>query len=347
MKSSSFDENNILFALSQKKHEKVSDKHVKHLIHDKKISKKMYLKDHIWNLGVRLNINRDDYKVPPGLYKIGEPTPDDDVVVSGNYKLTFDHVRKNLNGNYWLLILDTDGINVWCAAGKGTFGTVELVYALKKNRVSEVVNHKRLILPQLSAPGIQSPLVEKISGFKIYYGPVHVKDLDNFVDRNYKKTPMASQVQFNLWDRLTVLPLEWSKPTLVLILLSILFRFISFLDQGLIVFPIIGVLVGVFILPIILPFRPFRMFYLNGLVLTLTFSIFYMTLQGFTFINIGASLLASVWSGYLAYKFTGSTTFTSLSGVKEELKQALPIFISVSSMGILFIIIGLIKGVVG
>ena len=269
------------------------------------------------------------------------------MVVSGNYKLTFDHVRKNLNGNYWLLILNTDGINVWCAAGKGTFGTLELLYALKSNGVSEVVNHKRLILPQLSAPGIQSPLVEKISGFKIIYGPVYVKDLYNFVDRNYKKTTLESQVQFNLRDRLTVLPLEWLKPTLSLFILSILLRFLPFLDQSLIGFPVIGVLVGLLILPLILPFRPFRMFYLNGLILTLILSLFYMTHAGFTFINIGASLLAGVWSGYLAYKFTGSTTFTSLSGVKEELKQALPIFISLSGMGILFIIIGFIKGVVG
>ena len=68
------------------------------------------------------------YLVPPGLYAVGEPTAGSPVVVTGNYKMTYDAVRRTLAGrDNWVLVLETYGINVWCAAGKGTFGTEEIV----------------------------------------------------------------------------------------------------------------------------------------------------------------------------------------------------------------------------
>jgi hypothetical protein len=56
----------------------------------------------------RLGIGRMDYAVKPGLYAVGKPDAASDVLVSANYKLTFDTLRKNLAGlNCWLLLLDT------------------------------------------------------------------------------------------------------------------------------------------------------------------------------------------------------------------------------------------------
>lgn len=71
----------------------------------------------------RWGINRMSYKVPPGLYAVGQPNQDSPVLVSANYKLSFDMLRKELAGlDAWIMVIDTKGINVWCAAGKGTFG---------------------------------------------------------------------------------------------------------------------------------------------------------------------------------------------------------------------------------
>jgi len=76
----------------------------------------------------RISAFRMAYSVAPGLYAVGEPGPDAPVLVTANYKLTFDIVRRAVSGMHaWLLVLDTKSINVWCAAGKGTFGTDELV----------------------------------------------------------------------------------------------------------------------------------------------------------------------------------------------------------------------------
>ena len=83
------------------------------------------------------------YKISPGLYAVGNPDHTSPVLVSANYKLTFDKMRKELSElDCWLLILDTKGINVWCAAGKGTFGTNELVRRISKTRLSKIVSHK-------------------------------------------------------------------------------------------------------------------------------------------------------------------------------------------------------------
>ncbi len=62
------------------------------------------------------------------------------MLVSGNYKLSFDHLRGSLAGrDAWILVLDTHGINVWCAAGKGLFGTDEVVRWVEAVGLSSLV----------------------------------------------------------------------------------------------------------------------------------------------------------------------------------------------------------------
>jgi hypothetical protein len=80
--------------------------------------------DHLGTWRVRWGIGRMRYRVDPGLYAVGQPTPDSPVLVFANYKMSFDGLRSQLAGvDAWVLVLDTQGVNVWCAAGKGTFGT--------------------------------------------------------------------------------------------------------------------------------------------------------------------------------------------------------------------------------
>ena len=76
----------------------------------------------------RWGINRMGHRVEPGLYRLGGPTAESLVFASANYTLSFDALRSALAGfNAYILVLDTKGINIWCAAGKGTFGTDEPV----------------------------------------------------------------------------------------------------------------------------------------------------------------------------------------------------------------------------
>ncbi|MDD4136597.1 MAG: carbon monoxide dehydrogenase, partial [Methanoregula sp.] len=105
------------------------------------------------------------HKVTPGLYRLGNPAEDTPVFASANYTLSFDALRSALAGiDAWILVLDTKGINVWCAAGKGTFGTAELVRSIGCSGLAGVVRHRKIIVPQLGAPGVSWPGVLRKCG---------------------------------------------------------------------------------------------------------------------------------------------------------------------------------------
>ena len=121
---------------------------------------------------VRWGMGRDDYRVEPGLYAVGSPGADAPVLVTANYKLTFDQpARGPRRADAWMLVLDTRGINVWCAAGKGTFGTREVVRMVEADRPRPRSSTTAAsILPQLGAPGVAAHEVKKGSGFRASSG---------------------------------------------------------------------------------------------------------------------------------------------------------------------------------
>ena len=116
---------------------------------------RLRLTDHLGTWRARWGIGRMRYRVDPGLYAVGQPTPESPVFVSANYKMSFDRLRSQLTGvDAWVLVLDTQGVNVWCAAGKGTFGTDEIVGRVRANRLGEIVSHRTLVVPQLWRPAL-------------------------------------------------------------------------------------------------------------------------------------------------------------------------------------------------
>ncbi len=107
--------------------------------------------------------------VVPGLRKIGTPGRDSPVVVTGNFHLTVRRVEKTLaNRNCYLLVAQSKGINVWCASAGGEMNTHSVVTALKTSDIASRVDHRVLILPQLSAPGIDTKLLQKVRGTIFY-----------------------------------------------------------------------------------------------------------------------------------------------------------------------------------
>ncbi len=137
----------------------------------------------------RMGINRAMHRVDPGLYKLGNPTAESDVFVTSNYTLSFDALRSALPGiDAYILVLDTFGVNVWCAAGKGTFGTEEVIHRVKDTKLADVVSRRVLILPQLGAPGVAAHEVKKATGFRVEYGPIRADDLPEYL-KTHKATP--------------------------------------------------------------------------------------------------------------------------------------------------------------
>lgn len=323
------------------------------------VSSRLSWKDRLGTIKVRWSIGRNNYKVEPGLYAVGSPDKNSYVLVTANYKLSFDTLRKNLTGlNLWILVLDTKGINVWCAAGKGTFGTNELVNRIKQTSLDKIVNHKRIILPQLGAVGVSAHAVKCSSGFVVIYGPVRASDIPGFLSSHFKATNEMRRVRFGFIDRLTLIPVDF------------LYRFKYLLGSFLVILIVTGIdgnaislsqsiekgmpivrniflayVAGIVVMPMILPFVPVRSFalkgFFTGLVMFLILLFSYGLGDNLTE-NAAWFFLMTGLSSFIAMNFTGSSTYTSLSGVKKEMKIAVPLQIASGVITVILFAVGFI-----
>ncbi|MFA5905509.1 MAG: mercury methylation corrinoid protein HgcA [Desulfobacula sp.] len=292
---------------------------------------------------VRCGIGRYSYTVAPGLYGIGSPDKNSEVLVTANFKLTFDHVRKELAGiDAWILVLDTKGINVWCAAGKGTFSTSELVKRIEIVSLEKIVDHKRVIVPQLGATGVSAREVKKQSGFRVVYGPVRAQDIPAFLKNNNTADKTMRQVTFSLYERFILTPVELQmvlKPALVIALVLIIlsgfgpgiFSFTGALERGMLsVFALFtGIISGAFVTPVLLPYIPSRHFALKGIISGSFFAVLLLLTAASAIPGISGCIALFLFSvtisSYLAMNFTGATPFTSPSGVEKEMKHYIPV----------------------
>ncbi len=309
-------------------------------------------RDRLETLRVRWSVGRMNYKVNPGIYAVGSPGRHSDVFVSANYKLSFDHLRRALGGlNAWILVIDTKGINVWCAAGKKTFGTKEVVRRIRIHQLEQVVDHHRIILPQLSATGVSAHEVKKMTGFSVTYGPVRASDIKAFLEAEMKATDAMRTVTFPLKERLKLIPVDVFYGKYYMIMIPALFFILSGLsregfsaglavEQGwrAVVNLFAAYLTGCALTPALLPWVPFRRFSLKGLSLGIIIALILFS-TGITGTNLieNASwfLLIPGVSSFMAMNFTGSSTFTSLSGVQKEMKVMLPVQIVLAGLGVI------------
>ncbi len=286
--------------------------------------------DHIL---ARVGWKRSGHRVTPGLYKLGRPGDDSPVFVTANYTLSFDALRSALAGIAgYILVLDTKGINVWCAAGKGTC------------QLHDVVSHRKLIVPQLGAPGVAAHTVKKRSGFKVEYGPVLATDLPEYLESR-EATPEMRRVRFGLRDRAVLIPVEFSSFLVLLWVLVFGFRIVT-ADASAIPEAafLAAILAGLLVFPVLLPWLPTRDFSSKGLILG---GLVAMPFAILTLLSPSESawwrqamgavsliLIATSITAFLALNFTGSTTFTSRSGVRREMFAYIPVMAWMCGLGV-------------
>ncbi len=326
------------------------------------VDTKLTWRDFSGSWKIRWGIGRANYTVQPGLYAVGNPDSKSPVFISANFKMSFDHLRRELTSiDSWILVLDTKGINVWCAAGKGTFGTDEIVRQVQSVGLPEIITHRQLILPQLGAPGVAAHDVKKRTGFNVVYGPVRAEDIPGFIENNRKATSQMRQVRFDLKDRISLIPVELVMSGRFALSIAICFLLLSGLGNGIYSFErvvyiglinaliiLIAFILGVALPIILLPILPGRAFALKGfwIGLLLALSVYLLFAGNHNLFKNSISLFAWFFIipsavSFLAMNFTGSSTYTSMSGVLKEMRYALPLQMGGVALGLILWLVGL------
>lgn len=295
----------------------------------------------------RLGWDRMGHKVEPGLYRLGSPTSDSPVFVTCNYSLSFDALRSSLVGmDAHIMVLDTNGINVWCAAGKGSFGTEEIIKRIEVTGLKQAVRQRTIILPQLGAPGVNANEVRRRSGFKVEYGPVLASDIKEYM-KSHEASSEMRRVRFPLRDRMVLVPVEivnyskfWLPAALLLLLLAGPFGGLAVL-----IFAVFGLI----LFPMFLPYLPTREFSSKGLILGALAGLLLVLLQiqfgGLalnvpgTIVALAEVLLMAPPIAYVALNFTGSSPIASRTGVRREIFRYIPMFVIMLVTGVVLIAI--------
>jgi len=319
-------------------------------------------RDRIGSIKARWGVGRMNYRVPAGLYAVGNPGSGSPVLVSANYKMSFDRLRSSLSGrDAWILVLDTGGVNVWCSAGKGTFGTDEIVRRVQESALDRVVSHRVLVVPQLGAPGVSAHEVRRRCGFRVEYGPVRAEDLPAYLDAGMKALPGMRKVGFGLRDRAVLIPAELVMGGKYALLLAAGFLILGGLGakgytlDGVRTTGLAGAAVvlatylgGATLGPILLPWLPGRAFSVKGAALGLALA-GGLAATGWIGPGKGGSwphlaawlLMVPSLASFSVMNFTGASTYTSLSGVLREMRFAVPAQVAAALLGIGFWLSGL------
>lgn len=319
-------------------------------------------------LRVRLGIGRGDYRVLPGLYAVGSPRADSPVLASANYKLSFDALRRELEGlDAWILVLDTKGVNVWCAAGKGSFGTEELVRRVAAVRLREVAPRATIVLPQLAGPGVDAAAVAKRAGFRLAWGPVRAADIKAFLAAGMRADAGMRRVRFGLRERIALAPVElvhaWPFLAAAVPLAG---AYGLPLDGGWAAraASVLGLLAGAVAMgtvgaPALLPLLPTRSFAAKGAFLGAAWGAAFsaavvagtVASPGGTPSDLaaalaisGGTLASAAASAYFALNFTGSSTYTCQAGAALEVGRSLAPIIAGAVLGLAFLALSRIIG---
>jgi hypothetical protein len=305
------------------------------------VSSTLTWRDRIGGYRVRWGIGRYSYTVDPGLYAIGSPSDRSPVLASANYKLSFDALRRELGGrDAWILVLDTRGINVWCAAGKGTFGTDELCDRIEAAELTFVASTGTIVLPELGAPGVSAPDVRRRTRFRCVYGPVRASDLPAFLDAGMRATTEMRRVRFTLRDRLVLVPVEAVGVLGIALAVIAGSAVVGGFGPGIfsiaralaVAGPVTAVVTativaGALVTPALLPWLPGRMFALKGAVAGAAVALLTLPWLSAVFSPLRLAACAAFMiagSSFMAMNYTGTSTFTSLSGVQKEMRAWLP-----------------------
>jgi ubiquinone/menaquinone biosynthesis C-methylase UbiE len=296
---------------------------------------KLKWRDYVANVACELSLYSTFFRVEPGLYRVGNAGPASPLFVTANFTLTFNLVRRALRGmDAYLLVIDTRGINVWCAAGAGKFDAREVALAHRAFRVAEVPHRQPAVLPKLAATGVSRPELEDAYGVAAAYGPVYARDVPAYVAAGYRKTAAMSRVDWGLAKRMEV---TWffalMNAALVALPLAVFHRLYSPLAVAAVA--AISLLVGA-----LYPWLPTRLYSVKGLAAAALAAVPLLAYKWL--VGAGAASLGA-WAAFLAFagillglEYSGNTSVSSPSQVRQEFKPGL---VALGALALAFILL--------
>jgi Pyruvate/2-oxoacid:ferredoxin oxidoreductase delta subunit len=154
--------------------------------------------------------------VRTGVRVIGRPDRASPVLLTGNYDLTVRRVVRALRGlDAYLVVANSRGVNVWCAASGGHLTTHQVVTALKVAALESRVVHREVVLPQLAATGVEGKEVRRRTGWIVRFGPADARDIPAFLAAGRRKAEAMRRVTFS-WRARAEMAAAWATPITLL-----------------------------------------------------------------------------------------------------------------------------------
>jgi len=191
------------------------------------------------------------YPTHARLIRIGNPGRKSPVLVTTNYDLTVRRVCRAFKSiDCFLLVAPAGGIDVWCAAGGGRFSIDSIISILKTSRVAELVDHRRLILPQLCANGINLFEVRRRTGWSAVFGPVDAKDVPAYL-QSRRRTEKMMRVTYTAKERLEMAVAMWGSLSLRYTIFPVLIFGLAAAPRFIVIIATFALLIslGCFIIP--------------------------------------------------------------------------------------------------
>jgi acetyl-CoA decarbonylase/synthase complex subunit gamma len=274
------------------------------------------------------------YAIEPGLYYTGKHydhrAP---LLVTSNYFLTvFLVVRRIRAFNARLLVIDTDGINVWCSAGEGKFSNAEILKQLNRYDRKLLTDGHRLtlILPKLGFAGVKLGGLRK-AGVRPIIGPIYAKDLPAYLSQPPYKDRDEDRVLFDLQSRL----FTWLPGLVQVFTYSFAVVLVFWGLAQIWGFPVpIGILVLTGVLatayPILFPWLPGERFAVKGLWLAGIISRVICALSAtgaLSLANLPMTLLFTFGTAiFFGLSYSGNSAVSNYSRVRKEIARFLPLY---------------------
>lgn len=302
----------------------------------------------------------DRVPIEPGIYQSGNPDTNSPILVTSNYQFTFIKVMRDIKKiDAWVLVVDSNGINVWCAARGPDFGNKQLLEAVEVTDIKNLTSKKTIILPQLSAGGVSVPELPKKTDkfpFNVIYGPVWSKKIPEYLEKRPARKPDNMKLaKFSLTHRLRAAVTHTTflirkifvYPLLALIILSIILMVfnsnVNLIWVGEIALSIIATN---FIIAVLFPLSNFsRRFIFKGIF----FGIINTIIIGGILYLLHQSYIYALWNASFIFWVTFFSTMSfsgySMATSPREIQAEYPVFSLINKIllgvSIIILIIGI------